>query len=77
MRVIDRDLIRGGDFNSSKMVDVQAALAAIEALPDADKEVPVNLQASTEPNGSPEDVAESTGGKPPVEDVAETTSAAE
>ena len=26
------------------MVDVQAALAAIEALPDADKEVPVNLQ---------------------------------
>jgi hypothetical protein len=42
----------------SKMVDVQAALAAIEALPDADKEVPVNLQ--TAPNGAVEDVAEST-----------------
>ena len=29
----------------SKMVDVAAALAAIEALPEADKEVPMNLQA--------------------------------
>jgi hypothetical protein len=27
----------------SKIVDVQEALAAIEALPEADKEVPVNL----------------------------------
>ena len=30
------------------MVDVQAALAAIEALPEADKEVPRNLQATTD-----------------------------
>jgi hypothetical protein len=28
----------------SKMVDVQQAIAAIEALPEADKEVPVYLQ---------------------------------
>ena len=27
----------------TKMVDVQQALAAIEALPEADREVPVNL----------------------------------
>jgi hypothetical protein len=70
----------------SKMVDVQAALAAIEALPDADKEVPVNLQTapSTAQNCAVEDVVESTeveaastwpNGQ--VEDVAETTSAAE
>ena len=49
------------------MVDVQQALAAIEALPDADKEVPVNLQ--TAPNGT------STGANAPVEDVAESTGA--
>jgi hypothetical protein len=66
----------------TKMVDVQAALAAIEALPDADKEVPVNLQTapngtSTGANAPVEDVAESTEQNRPVEDVAETTSAAE
>jgi hypothetical protein len=33
-----------GDDWRSKMVDVQKAIAAIEALPEADKEVPVNLR---------------------------------
>jgi hypothetical protein len=44
----------------SKMVDVAAALAAIEALPDADREVPVNLQAaaSTGANASVEDTSQ-------------------
>jgi hypothetical protein len=32
----------GGDWRS-KMVDVQQAIAAVEALPEADKEVPINL----------------------------------
>jgi hypothetical protein len=32
-----------GDWRS-KMVDVQEALHAIENLPDADREVPINLQ---------------------------------
>ena len=31
------------------MVDVQQALAAIEALPEADKEVPVFLQQASAP----------------------------
>jgi hypothetical protein len=33
----------GNDWRGH-LVDVQAALAAIDALPDADKEVPVNLE---------------------------------
>ena len=34
---------KGQDWRM-RMVDVQAALAAIEALPGADKEMPINLQ---------------------------------
>ena len=43
----------GNDWRGH-IVDVQKALAAIEALPEADKEVPVNLQVQ-EPE---QDVAE-------------------
>jgi hypothetical protein len=35
----------------TKMVDVAAALAAIEALPEADKEVPMNLQQTADAGG--------------------------
>ena len=38
----------------TKMVDVQAAIAAIEALPEADKEVPVNLNVQETPSGRSE-----------------------
>jgi hypothetical protein len=37
-----------GDDWRSKMVDVRAALAAIEALPEADKEIPIALRGSLE-----------------------------
>jgi hypothetical protein len=57
----------GNDWRGH-IVDVQEALAAIDALPEADKEMPINLQPS--PADPAEDAAEET-------QTAEETEAAE
>jgi hypothetical protein len=45
MRVADKANLPIKALGRFRMVDVQEALAAIEALPDADREVPVNPPA--------------------------------
>jgi hypothetical protein len=43
MRLADRAHLKLKQLGRMRLVDVREALAAIEALPGADKEVPVNL----------------------------------
>ena len=48
----------------SRFVDVQKALAAIEALPEADKEVPVYLQQASAPTEGTDEAAVKKMGRP-------------
>jgi len=48
IRMVTKANIKLKVLGTFRMVNVQEALAAIEALPDADREVPVNLN----PNGA-------------------------
>ena len=57
VRMADKANLRVKALGRFRLVDVREALAAIQALPDAEREIPVNLRTPWRPSAIREEVA--------------------